>query len=82
MGNYTNSFEATGRDHMHAESPRKESATTGGKPGTANKRSLPDPPDPDNLPIDYPGSGWDSSRYPSTVPGSLRPQHSAHRRSA
>lgn len=67
---------------MHADSQRKEPSTTGGKPGQAGKRSLPDPPDPDNLPIDYPGSGWDSSRYPSTVPGSLRPQRSTHRRSA
>ena len=82
MRSYTNNSEATGRDSMHAESQRKESSTTAGKLGQAGKRRLPDPPDPDNLPIDYPGSGWDSSRYPSAVPGSLRPQHAAHRRSA
>jgi hypothetical protein len=82
MRSYTNNSGANGRDSMHAESQRKEPLTTGGKLGQAAKRRLPDPPDPDNLPIDYPGLGWDSSRYPSTVPGSLRPQHSTHRQSA
>ncbi|MET3369908.1 UNVERIFIED_CONTAM: hypothetical protein ABIE34_003167 [Jeotgalibacillus campisalis] len=79
---YTNNSGATGRDGMHAESKQKEPSATGGRLGQTGKRRLPDPPDPDNLPIDYPGSGWDSGRYPSAVPGSLRPQHSAHRRSA
>lgn len=82
MRSYTKISGATERDSMHAESQRNEPQTTGSKPGQAGKRSLPDPPDPDNLPIDYPGSGWNSSRYPSGGPGRLRPQHATHRRSA
>lgn len=87
MRSSTNS-EATGRDSMHAESQKRESSTATrglgqhnqhGQPG---KHKLPDPPDPDNLPIDYMGSGWDSSRYPSSTPQSLRPTHSSRRRSA
>ncbi|MDR6437613.1 hypothetical protein J2790_002762 [Paenarthrobacter nicotinovorans] len=67
---------------MHTESQRKESSSTASQLRPANRRKLPDPPDPDNLPIDYRSSGWDSSRYPSSVPESLRPQHSSRRRSA
>ncbi len=64
---------------MHAEPQRREPAVTGGKTGEGRKRKLPDPPDPDNLPIDYPGSGWDSGSYPTHVPSTLRPQQPAHR---
>jgi hypothetical protein len=65
---------------MHAKPQRSEAS--GARPGQASKRSIPDPPDPDNLPIDYLDSGWDSSRPSPSVPHSLRPQHSTSRRSA
>jgi len=70
---------------MHAESQKREFSTASrgvGKHGQSGQHKLPDPPDPDNLPIDYPGSGWDSSRYPSSVPESLRPSPLSRRKSA
>ncbi len=73
---------ATGRDSMHTESQRKEPSTTGPQLRPANRRKLPDPPDPDNLPIDYRSSGWDTAWYPSSAPESLRPHHSSRQRSS
>ncbi|MCP2049199.1 UNVERIFIED_ORG: hypothetical protein J3D58_003271 [Paenarthrobacter nicotinovorans] len=73
---------------MHAESQKRESSTTArglgqrGQLGQPGKHKLPDPPDPDNLPIDYMGTGWDSSRYPSSTPQSLRPTQSSREKSA
>ncbi|WP_347109267.1 hypothetical protein AAHB33_01335 [Paenarthrobacter sp. S56] len=67
---------------MHADKRRKESLATNSEPRAGSKHKLPDPPDPDNLPIDYPGSGWDSSKYPSATPRTLRPQHRSHGRGA
>ncbi|MCP1411970.1 hypothetical protein J3D46_001236 [Paenarthrobacter sp. A20] len=67
---------------MHAESQRKETSTTGSTPRPASRHKLPDPPDPDNLPIDYRAAGWDSQRNPSAVPKSPEPKHPSHRRSA
>ncbi|MEQ4566734.1 hypothetical protein [Paenarthrobacter sp. CAP02] len=66
---------------MHAEPQGRESAVTAGKSSQSRKRKLPDPPDPDNLPIDYPGSGWDSGSYPTHVPPALRPRYAAHHKS-
>ncbi|MEV7605863.1 hypothetical protein AB0N65_10545 [Paenarthrobacter sp. NPDC089322] len=71
---------------MTAEKPRKKSLATSSEATRGSKHQLPDPPDPDNLPIDYLGSGWDSSKFPSSTPRSLRPQilrpqHHGHRRS-
>ena len=65
---------------MHAEKRRKESLATNAVPQAGRKHKLPDPPDPDNLPIDYLGSGWDSSKYPSSTPRTLRPQQRSHGR--
>lgn len=63
---------------MHTKKTRAESSTTTSEPRQASKRKLPDPPDPDNLPIDYQGSGWNPGKFPSSVPRSLRPQHRGH----
>ncbi|WP_426005479.1 hypothetical protein ACPFL9_01835 [Paenarthrobacter sp. NyZ202] len=63
---------------MKADKRRKESLATGSD-SRSGKHKLPDPPDPDNLPIDY-TNGWDSSRFPTSAPRSLRPQHLGHRR--
>jgi hypothetical protein len=52
---------------MQTESKRDESRVTDSDHRPVRKHKLPDPPDPDNLPIDYPASGWDSSRYSSSV---------------
>lgn len=67
---------------MHTEPQRKDTSTTGSQPRTASRRKLPDPPDPDNLPIDYRNSGWDTTWYPSSVPESLRPHRSSRQRSS
>lgn len=66
---------------MHTEKRRKESWAATSEPRTGLKHKLPDPPDPDNLPIDYPGSGWDSSKFPPATPRTLRPQYRGHGRS-
>lgn len=52
---------------MQTESKRDESPVTGTDHKPVRKHKLPDPPDPDNLPIDYLASGWDISRYSSSV---------------
>ncbi|MDP9936455.1 hypothetical protein J2T11_002818 [Paenarthrobacter nicotinovorans] len=70
---------------MHAESHKRESSSKArslGRYGQSGRHKLPDPPDPDNLPIDYRSSGWDSSRYPSSAPESLRPAHLPRKKSA
>lgn len=57
---------------MHADSKRNETPAPERKPSTKHK--LPDPPDPDNLPIDYPGTDRDSGRYSAGTAKNLRPQ--------
>ncbi|MDR6687225.1 hypothetical protein J2Y41_002790 [Arthrobacter sp. 1088] len=52
---------------MQTDSKKDESPVTGTDHRPVRKHKLPDPPDPDNLPIDYPGSGWDISRYSPSV---------------
>jgi hypothetical protein len=66
---------------MHTEKRRKEPWLASSEPRAGLKHKLPDPPDPDNLPIDYPGDGWDSSKFPSATPRTLRPQHRGLERS-
>ncbi|WP_314324031.1 hypothetical protein [Paenarthrobacter ilicis] len=58
---------------MHAESRRKEPSPRERMPGQPAKRRLPDPPDPDNLPIDYLRNDWNPGTYPSRIEPSLRP---------
>ncbi|HKU35270.1 MAG TPA: hypothetical protein VJP90_06940 [Paenarthrobacter sp.] len=65
---------------MHTEKRRKASLATSSEPQSGRKHKLPDPPDPDNLPIDYTGAGWDSSKFPPSTPRTLRPQHRSHGR--
>ncbi|MCX8456633.1 MULTISPECIES: hypothetical protein [Paenarthrobacter] len=66
---------------MQTEKRRTEPRVASSEPRSGLKHKLPDPPDPDNLPIDYPGAGWDSSSFPSATPRTLRPQHYVRGRS-
>lgn len=64
---------------MHTDSTRNETPTPERK--ASGKHKLPDPPDPDNLPIDYTGADWNSGRHSSSTTRNLRPQHQGHVRS-
>lgn len=66
---------------MQTESKRDESPVTDSDHRPARKHKLPDPPDPDNLPIDYLASGWDTSRYSPSVTRELH-RRAPHVRSA
>ncbi|MFP3579723.1 hypothetical protein SB659_09075 [Arthrobacter sp. SIMBA_036] len=62
---------------MHTQPKRTESKIAAAAPGST-KHKVPDPPDPDNLPIDYPGTGVDprisASPFPRDRQSRLRPQ--------
>ncbi|MFJ5956163.1 hypothetical protein ACIQC5_09410 [Paenarthrobacter sp. NPDC092416] len=52
---------------MPLEDHRNQSPTTGPDYRPGSRRKLPDPPDPDNLPIDYPGPMTDLKRFQASV---------------
>lgn len=53
---------------MHTETKRNDPPATASewKPGASHR--LPDPPDPDNLPIDYPGVRLTTEPAPPNTP--------------
>ncbi|MGO4246043.1 hypothetical protein AB4Y87_02430 [Paenarthrobacter sp. RAF54_2] len=66
---------------MQTDSKKDESPVTGTDHRPVRKHKLPDPPDPDNLPIDYLASGWDTSRYSPSVTRELH-RRATHLRGA